>query len=340
VTDLATPLWYGYPPRPWPPLEWPNGTGGEPTRTYQRMLRVRSYRGWKPLVGLLLFVVSYLIVLVVVVIGPGVVALALGVSEQSLNDQGSPLVFLLGNLSLAALIPCAILAFWVVHRIRPGFLASVAGRIRWKWLLLCSAIACVVVIVGLGISFFLPTDPADQTADVGPAPAATFVALAMVIVLTTPLQAAGEEYAFRGYLTQIVGAWVRWPVVPIVLTSLLFAFAHGAQNLPLYLDRFAFGLVAGFLVWRTGGLEASIALHTFNNLVVLLIGASFADFGEQLSSTQAPWSILVFDGVQLLVYVVIIEFVRRSWVRRGALTLHTRQGFRAVDGVATGVPRS
>ena len=35
--------------------------------------------------------------------------------------------------------------------------------------------------------------------------------LLLVVVLTTPLQSAAEEYLFRGYLSQAVAAWVRHP---------------------------------------------------------------------------------------------------------------------------------
>ena len=36
-----------------------------------------------------------------------------------------------------------------------------------------------------------------------------FVAFALVVALVIPLQAAGEEFAFRGYLTQTVGGLFR-----------------------------------------------------------------------------------------------------------------------------------
>ena len=35
----------------------------------------------------------------------------------------------------------------------------------------------------------------------------------------------------------------RW--IAIVATATMFALAHGAQNFPLFFDRFAFGLIAG-----------------------------------------------------------------------------------------------
>ena len=56
----------------------------------------------------------------------------------------------------------------------------------------------------------------------------------LVIVLLTPLQAAGEEYAFRGYLTQAFGGLFRQAgsAAAVVVPALLFALAHGAQSPP------------------------------------------------------------------------------------------------------------
>ena len=79
-----------------------------------------------------------------------------------------------------------------------------------------------------------------------------------VTLLTSTFQAAGEEYFFRGYLLQAVGALVRSSVVAILVTTVLFTMAHGIwpwESPALFLDRFAFGLVAGLLVvhrWSGG----------------------------------------------------------------------------------------
>ena len=281
---------------------------------------------------MLLFAVTYLVLLIALIAVPGAIYVATGGNATTLQDQGTWWVFGLGNLTLALLIPCAMVAFWAVHRLPPGYLSSVAGRLRWRWLMLCTGIAFVIVAAVVGASLLVPaaSTTSDNASLVG---FGTFATLAAVILVTTPLQAAGEEYAFRGYLSQAVGAWTRHAVVPILVTSLLFGLAHGAQNAPLFLDRFAFGLVAGFLVWRTGGLEASIALHVMNNLVVLLLGAAYSDFGSQLTQTQAPWATVVFDVVQLTIYVVIVEVLRRSWVRRGRLVLRTGGEGAPVDGL-------
>ena len=70
------------------------------------------------------------------------------------------------------------------------------------------------------------------------------------------------------------------------MSATLFALAHGGQEPALFADRFAFGVVASWLVWRTGGLEASIALHAANNLVSLGYTASTGSVQEALETQR------------------------------------------------------
>jgi membrane protease YdiL (CAAX protease family) len=170
-------------------------------------------------------------------------------------------------------------------------------------------LAAVVISVILGI---LMPEAALPAGDVEPNSTGTTVAYLLVIMLTSPLQSAAEEYAFRGYLMQAIGALVgnRW--VTLVLTSLLFAIAHGGQNLPLFADRFLFGLVAGWLVLRTGGLEAGIALHVVNNVVVLALAAVAGQLSDTLNISEATWSTLAVDIGQLVVFAALVVW----WARR------------------------
>ena len=86
------------------------------------------------------------------------------------------------------------------------------------------------------------------------------------MLFLTPLQAAAEEYAFRGYLTQAFGGLVASPVVAVGASSFLFALAHGAQDAPIFFDRFAFGVVAGTLVIaHRAASRPGIAMHVLNN---------------------------------------------------------------------------
>ena len=148
----------------------------------------------------------------------------------------------------------------VVHQVRPRWLSSVQPRIRWRYLLGCLVVAVVALNGVLLLSTLVDGEPLRFSPQPG------FWGFLVVIVLTSPLQAVAEEVFFRGYLMQALGSLVAQPWFGVVVSALVFALLHGMQNLPLFVARLAFGLLAGVLVWRTGGLEAGIAAHIVNNV--------------------------------------------------------------------------
>jgi hypothetical protein len=83
------------------------------------------------------------------------------------------------------------------------------------------------------------------------------------------------------------------------------------ESLPLFLDRFAFGLVAGFLVVRTGGLEASIAAHAANNVVTFVFAALTDSVGASLGADEAPWSLVAVDIVKFVAFGLVALWLAR-----------------------------
>jgi membrane protease YdiL (CAAX protease family) len=140
--------------------------------------------------------------------------------------------------------------------------------------------------------------------------------LLVVVLLTTPLQSAAEEYVFRGYLSQVIAGWVRAPqagaLIAAVLTAALFSAAHGPSDVLTFLDRFAFGLAASAVVWLTGGLEAAIVLHAVNNVLVFVLAGAL---GEGVATEALPGGLgLGFAALSLVsmaAYVVAMARFRR-----------------------------
>jgi len=286
-------------------------------RTYPLMLRTWTYAWWKPVVGLLALVIGLFGASVVLL---PVLALTVAVDhkgsfEDAFADAANldhvtwqGMLFL--NLSLAAMV----LVTWAivrwVHRMRPRWLMSVKPGIRWRFFWACVGLAPVAMIAQLGVGAFLPSDPND----LGASPnniSSTIVALGVVVLLTTPLQAIGEEYAFRGYAIQAFGALTRRPWIAIVVSAAIFAIAHGLQNAPLFLDRFAFGLMAGYVVLRTGGLEAGIAMHIWNNLVAFGFALLLGNIDDSLNVSEISWWNIPLTITQNGVYLVLVLLVAR-----------------------------
>jgi membrane protease YdiL (CAAX protease family) len=183
--------------------------------------------------------------------------------EWAVTGFGSPWGIWAAHFGLAILT----LLIWAVYRLflrrRLGWLWSVAPGVRWRYGLLCLAAATVIFTAYAGVEFAL--------GDGWAAPAGWGWYL-LPILVTSPLQALGEEVLFRGLLLQALGLILRRPWFPIVASAAVFAVFHGAQNPWLFASRFAFGVLAGALVWRTGGLEAPIAAHVLNNVAAFTLG--------------------------------------------------------------------
>ena len=196
------------------------------------------------------------------------------------------------NLSLASLTLVCMGIVRFVHRLRPRWLSSVLPGMRWKFFFICFGLAIVALIASVAVSNFLPSNPDD----IGGEPNkldGTLLATGIVILLTTPLQAhrggvrlprlpdAGVRLAHaRNHAgPRVSGSGPCGSPSPSRSSSprACSRLAHGAQNFPLFFDRFAFGLMAGLLVILVGGLEAGIALHILNNLLAFAVAIVFGD---------------------------------------------------------------
>lgn len=286
-------------------------------RTYPLMLRTWTYEWWRPAVGL--------VILVVGVFAASLVLLPLLWLTVALDHQGSladafadtakldrvtwqGMLYL--NLSLAAMVPLTWAIVRLVHRMRPRWLMSVRPGIRWTYFWACFALAPVALVAQILVGALLPSDPNDLGGSVHHLTSTT-VAIGIVVLFTTPLQAMGEEYAFRGYAMQAFGSLTRRPWIAILLCSTLFALAHGVQNVPLFLDRFAFGLMAGYVVLRTGGLEAGIAMHVWNNLVAFGFALLLGNIDDTLNVTEVSWWNIPLTITQNGVYLVLVLLLAR-----------------------------
>jgi membrane protease YdiL (CAAX protease family) len=296
-------------------------------RTYPLMLRTWTYAWWKPVVGLLLLPFGMLVLAPLVMLPVLVAAVAVdheGSFGDAFEDAASldsvswqSMLYL--NLSLAGLILVTWGIIRFVHRMRPRWLMSVQPGIRWRFFWACFGIALIAIFANVVVGSFLPTDPNELSTSTNEI-TSTVVVLGIVILLTTPLQAIGEEYAFRGYAMQAFGSLSRRPWLAIVLSAVLFALAHGIQNAPLFLDRLTFGLMAGYVVYRTGGLEAGIAMHVWNNLIAFGFALLLGDIDDSLNVTEISWWNIPLTFTQNGVYLLLVLLVARRMGIRNRTT--------------------
>jgi membrane protease YdiL (CAAX protease family) len=111
----------------------------------------------------------------------------------------------------------------------------------------------------------------------------TTIGILVVVILSTPIQTAGEEIILRGAILPAAGSWFRSMkpafLTGLVVSSLMFAFLHGSTDPMLFAYYLVFSVATAVMGLLTRGLEAAIAFHTANNLVVTTINALFAGGG-------------------------------------------------------------
>jgi len=296
-----------------------------PLLEYHQLQRLGRPGKWRPIVGAPLmvfatFVLAPLGALVPVMAWLIVTGEPVGAGLDSVLDLDNvtPLGLAYVNLVLASAIPSAILVSLAIHGLGPGWLMSVARRIRWRFFVACLGLSVVALIATVVVSSVLPQAGGTELTGEANSFTSTTRDFLLVVLLLTPLQAAGEEFAFRGYLMQAFGGLFGSRVMAVLLTSLLFALAHGiGQDLPIFVDRFAFGLVAGTLVILTGGLEAGIAMHVLNNFLAFGLALAFTDMSSALNPTGGTWWSLPGTLTQSLVYLVLATWTaRRMGLRR------------------------
>ncbi len=286
---------------------------------YHQLQRLGRPGPWRPIVGVLMLLLG---VFVLAPFGAFVPVIAwllatgepvgAGVKSVTNLDDVTPMGLAYVNLVLASAIPVTILINLALHGLMPGWLVSVARRVRWRFFLTCFGLSVVALIATVIVSSVVPQGEGGELSGATNDFTSTTRDFLLVVIILTPLQAAGEEFAFRGYLMQAFGGLFSSRVIAVVLSALLFALAHGiGQDLPIFVDRLAFGLVAGALVILTGGLEAAIAMHVLNNFLAFGLALAFTDMTSALNPTGGTWWSLPGTFTQSIVYLVLATWLAR-----------------------------
>lgn len=276
-------------------------------KAFHEFYRAPRFRWWKPLAAISLMALVWFVISIALVGAAMAYDVATGrlASVFEAQTKLTPLIFAANNVTLGLFIPIAVLSSWLVYGQRPRWLSSIHGRFRWGLAVQFALIA----LLPLSVSLFI-----DGIGQLTWNPDSLF--LIVTIVLTTPFQAAGEEYMARGLLARSIGSWfsVRWLgfAVATVVSSTVFMLLHVAGDPWLNLFYFSFGVTACVVTWRTGGLEAAIALHVVNNL----IGEISVPFGalEHMMDRQAGVAgpgVLIQVGMVALVGAVMCWWARR-----------------------------
>ena len=235
-----------------------------------------------------------------------------GVEGSSQIDQ-STMMTVLGDSNLTLfyfLIPFlfGLLGLFIVvkfiHKQTLLSLTTSRKKIDFSKIWVSFLVACLIVLFWTLTAYLI--SPEDYLFNFKLKP---FLILAIISILLIPVQTSMEEYLFRGYLMQGIGAIVKNKWIPLLITSLLFGFLHywnpeidklGNLSIIFYVLT---GLFLGVITLMDKGMELAIGFHAGNNVFLsLLVTADWTvfqtnsilkDLGEpDLTSMLVPFFII------------------------------------------------
>jgi membrane protease YdiL (CAAX protease family) len=134
-----------------------------------------------------------------------------------------------------------------------------------------------------------------------------FAATAAIIAI--PLLAFAEELFFRGWMTQTLRQYLRFPPLVVTVVAVVFAAYHTRYDFHMKALIFAASFGFSALSLRDQRLELAIGAHSMLNICVALERLFFT--GQPHASTSVPTT--TFDWLFLIVLKGVLPFALMYW---------------------------
>ena len=289
-------------------------------RLYPQLLRKPGLRSWQCALSVFLFALFVLVVQVflslfeiVLFAGFGPV---MGVQEDGSYGGPAPVLYGVALRLLYAVFAVAAVAW--AFTVRPGWVASVAERIRWRvllWSLPALVVAAALQVLGTSVdgSALAPADPGLVHEVTNP------VGWAVVGVLAALVGALMDEVVFRGWLGQSFGALLGGERAAVALAAVAsaagYAWWHDPSTPGEVVCVVLVGLVLFAVATLTGGLEASFVVSAGLALALLVPYAVSDGLDVAQGARAASWVDVV---VAVVAGAVAVLLARRGGAdRRG-----------------------
>lgn len=217
-------------------------------------------------------------------------------------DKNIGLFFLVCSFAIAFLVLYLVVKY--LHERDFSTLINHTGKIRWNRIAFAAIVWSTLMFSDLLIDILINSDQYSLQFDFK-----KFIPLLLIALFWLPIQTSCEELFFRGYLLQAIGLLTKYPIIPVVATSILFALVHmwnpevEAFGWPImfsYYFTFAFAL-ALLTIWDKG-IEIALGVHAVNNA----FGAISITYSDAVIQTDAIWNVTIkhIGWTDILIYFI------------------------------------
>lgn len=279
------------------------------TPYFRMALRSKNYMWWRPLSEVFYFMVSYVVMIFLFLIF-AVFFNSLAGNEGLKNgilgeiDPSNTTQFTTWMVEIILLIPALYFSVRFGGKRKFNNLLSIYNKFRV--LLFLRSVFLSTPLYVLGAFMELRGESFDFESLNGCVISGVFAIITLV-----PLQAAAEELMFRGFISQVFGAWFSCAFFPIIISTVPFVFGHDYDFIGL-IDISVFSICMGVLAWVTGGLEIPIGIHAVGNIISLLL----VSLGNAHISHDVPIKpVLISITLTIALTSIIIKFPKLMGVK-------------------------
>ncbi len=211
----------------------------------------------------------------------------------------------------------------IIHHKKLIQLINTASKVKWMKIL--KGAGLWFALMGCTLLIEVIFYPSSVNFSFNPA----FFTLLILSLIIYPIQASFEEIFFRGYLMQGIRLLTQKPVIPLLVTSVIFALGHffngsdAGTGLGMVISMFIFGLTLGIITLGENGLETAMGVHIANNFFLTTVINSTDFFGNlpSLFVTGAD-SVIMLPGFILFPILLFLLF-RKNWDKLGIISQKT-----------------
>ncbi|WP_461534042.1 lysostaphin resistance A-like protein [Sinomicrobium sp.] len=213
-----------------------------------------------------------------ILLGGAMTVKALSGGEIDMSDPMAVLKIYDPNIMLVLmLLPFALgllgLILWMkpIHNLPFKVLHSYRQKLDWKRVFFSFGLWGGISVLFIWVGYFISPEDYEWNFKLVP-----FVIMCVIAVVLIPLQTSFEEYIFRGYLMQGLGAFAKNRWVPLIITSVVFGLMHifnpeiGKMGYIALVAYIGIGFFLGIITLMDEGLELALGFHAANNLFIAL----------------------------------------------------------------------
>ena len=191
---------------------------------------------------------------------------------------------------------------------------------KFRWNRIASAILLYLLVSLVSLPFFC--GELEEMKATFAFNAAEFFPYVLVLLIMLPLQVTAEEVINRSYFGQMFALIFKRPIILVVLTSIIFAFAHygDMQHAESYAVLFTAigisGLTYAIIMILDNGIEICIGLHFISNLMTLVMykREGLSGLFEISHEYQVGWFAVLTELVySIIVLLVFTKFYHWDW---------------------------